>query len=258
MAVGAAFGQARQAGEEGGEFVVVPQGYSIHATEQYQAAPDRVRARPGFVDIPGFAGYLEEFKSPQTKLFVSLQDDGLEAVAVLDYHTAKEPKWCDWQATLKIPTSKEWRLWSSTAGKWLDQVAMSEFIQDNVPDIVQPPGAEMLELCGTIKASVGVQFESGYNIQNGAVQLNYTETVGARAGAKGALQIPEGFRISIPVLRHGANAAIQLRFRYRVIDKKLSLRFDIPQSYKILEVMLEETVAELQAKTGLQAFLGKP
>lgn len=240
-------------------YVVVPTNYKVESLEGFQVAPNRVKTSPQFDCVKGFAGYVTEYASENSKLFVKLTGSGLRAVAILDYHiNSLEPSWCSWTARLDRGMSKEWGIWSGGSGLWKSQVDMAEFLQDNAPDVVSPTGAEMLELCSTFKQVASVEFGSGYNIQNGAVQLSYVENVGGASGAKGNLHIPAGFSISIPVLDRGASVVIACRFRYRISDKKLLLRYDIPQVHKILDVVMTGAVAELEDLTKLQAFLGQP
>lgn len=243
---------------EGSQYIVVPVGFEVKPLEHLQAQPNRVKAAPQFDCVKGFAGYITEFRTDGSKLFVKWTDSGLKAVAVLDYHEVDDPSWCSWSATLHRVMSKEWCIWRAASGKWLAQVEMAEFLQDNAPDVVVPDAAEILEICSTFKSVTSVEFGSGYNIQNGAVQINYTETVGSTAGSKGSLHIPEGFTIGIPVLDRGAVNRILCRFRYKVQEKKLLLRFDIPQVHKILDAVMNGAVSELEALTKLQAFLGQP
>ncbi len=240
-------------------YTVVPNQYKVESLEALQVSPNRVKASPSFDCVNGFAGYVTEFAIPGSKLFVKLTEVGLIATTVIDYHGGFEsPSWCSWTAKLTRTMAKEWGIWRGSSGKWMNQVDMAEFLHDNLPDVVSPPGAEMLELCSQFKQVTAVEFGSGCNIQNGAIQISYVETVGGAVGPKGNLQIPAGFNISIPVIDRGMPIAIACRFRYRVSEKKLLLRYDIPQVHKILEAVMNLAVVELEELTKLKAFLGQP
>lgn len=85
----------------------------------------------------------------------------------------------------------------------MQQAEFAEFIERNLPDIVEPVGADMLEISRSLQAKKKVSFASGIRLANGQTELTYEEDIQGTA-AKGKLQIPEIFKIGIKVIEGGS------------------------------------------------------
>ena len=96
--------------------------------------------------------------------------------AVIDYHF-EEPAWCRHRATLAFRPTPEWTTWTGLSGRHLSQVDFAAFIEDNLPDIADPAGADILDVTRSLEAKKSVEFRSSIRLQDGSSQLTYDETV---------------------------------------------------------------------------------
>lgn len=117
-------------------------------------------------------------------------------VAVLNDDRPERPDWRDYRVSLRLTRTEEWAAW--VAGQGLgSQQRFAERIEDGLREIVDPSGAEMLELAQTLHINVGVKCKSGHRLANGETQFTYEEDVQASAGKTGTLSIPNEFTLGI-------------------------------------------------------------
>ncbi|MGX0136303.1 uncharacterized protein YfdQ (DUF2303 family) [Cupriavidus metallidurans] len=141
----------------------------------------------------------------------------------------------------------------------MNQENFALFIERNLLDIRVPEPAALLELAQNFQAKKNVNFASGTRLSNGQNQLVYEETIAAKAGEKGQLNIPEQIEIVIPVFE-GSTVADRLtaKFRYRIQEARLSMWYELERPHKVLEAATEDLRKFIEEKTGLTAFHGKP
>lgn len=250
---GANLGSAKQVNEH--PYIVVPAGASIQDAEHFLPAPMRKKGSVTLNDVASFIGYVNAEKTEATRLYGQYSPPGF--VAVLNDH-GSAPAWKDYRASYACPLSIEWKTWSGKSGVQMNQTDFAAFIENNLPDIAIPPAADMLEISRSLEAKKKVNFASGIRLSNGQNELTYEEQVSGTA-AKGKLQVPEEFTIGIPVLEGGIKYAVTARLRYRIQDGgHLSMWFELVRPHKILEDAVAAVWAEVQDKTSLMVFNGKP
>jgi uncharacterized protein YfdQ (DUF2303 family) len=174
---------------------------------------------------------------------------------VFNDHGDDEPGWKDHQAIFDCKKSDEWNTWMGSNAKQMSQVAFAEFIENNLPNIVDPKAADMLEISRTLEAKKKVNFASGIRLSDGRNQLTYEEEISGTA-AKGQLQIPEEFSIGIPVLENGVQYAIQCRLRYRINDAKMVMWYEIIRPKQILKDAIDTVWSLIAEKTERIVFNG--
>ena len=57
----------------------------------------------------------------------------------------------------------------------MTQVDFARFLEENMPDVVEPDSAELLEVALTFEAKKSVEFSSGVRLANGQIQFQYDE-----------------------------------------------------------------------------------
>jgi uncharacterized protein YfdQ (DUF2303 family) len=124
----------------------------------------------------------------------------------------------------------------------MDQATFAEFVEENVRDIVvpddtptAPSAADMLEISRTLEAKKNISFRQGTRLDNGQVQLTYNEEIDGRAGETGQLNIPEQFFIGVKPFLGGDAFCVPARFRYRIVDSRLQMWFELVRPEKVLE-----------------------
>lgn len=243
---------------EPGHFILVPDGYSLLSVEQFQHAdkPARKTGRVTFVDVPSFSEYFSDFADPDSQIFGDPERHTV--TAILDYHKIGDgdPRFCQHRATLNCTLTEEWETWIGGNNKQLDQTAFALFLEDNLLAIVDPPGAQMLDVARFLKATNKVDFESDVNLANGQVQFKYHETVQGRIrGGEGAT--PEAFTLRLAIFRGGRPRDVTARLRWRITaDKKLIFWYTLVGAKRLLEDAFAETLESVQHATERTVLLG--
>ncbi len=253
-AINAGIGMTEHRSIEGHRFAIVPDGAQVQDLEHLQLAPTRKRGIVSLRDTGSFITVVNADKTPSTRLYGSYTNP--QFMAVFNDHADTPAGWQDHRAVYACPTSVEWKTWTAQNGKQMSQVDFAQFIENNLPDVADPPAADMLEISRSLEAKKKVNFASGIRLANGQNELTYEEEVSGTA-AKGKLQVPELFTIGIPVLEGGHRYAVQARLRYRIQDGgRLTIWFELVRPHKILEDAVHAVWIEIQDKTGLTVLNG--
>ncbi|MGE4078916.1 MAG: DUF2303 family protein [Reyranella sp.] len=164
---------------------------------------------------------------------------------------------CDHRAVYDCPASEEWKIWTAFNGKARAQPEFARFLEDNLPDVIAPPSADMLRIAMTLQVKKDVNFESDLRLDNGQAQLRYEETIRGTT-RNGDLVIPDQFTISIPVFEGTPRVPIQARLRYRLADQKLSMWYDLVRPEVVKREAVQAVTREIAAGLdGFSIYLGR-
>lgn len=244
--------------KDGLPFVIVPDGYSVRTLP----LPDRPRREKGTVklrDAASFIAYVNRFATVDWTLLYA-QIDPARFVAVINDYGPPSPlhgvgaNWRDWRVEFVVPASREWATWMKVNREHMSQIGFAEFIEDNLPDIVSPDGAELLELTLNFEATRNSAFKSAQRLQDGSVNFAWVDE-GKDAGT---VRVPKEFVIQIPVFERGALYAVTARLKYRINDGKLSIWYELVRPHKVLELAFDEIWKQITDRTGKQILLGTP
>ncbi len=243
---------------DGVPFVVVPSGYQLQRVEDTLLLPTRARGTVAVRDVASFIAVVNDYKRDEcTRLYRTVQPPRF--LAVFDDHANTQPRWGEHRAEYACPLSPEWATWIKANKVAMSQADFAQFIEDNLPDIAEPPAADMLEISRSLQAKKKVAFASGIRLDNGQQQLTYAEQIEGSAGAKGQLRVPEVFTIGVPVFEGGPRYGVKCRLRYRISDQgALALWYDLERPHKVLEHAVEELRQAIEAGTGLASINGSP
>jgi uncharacterized protein YfdQ (DUF2303 family) len=243
----------------GHPYALVPEGSKLEDLESMLDKPLRRKGNTSLRDPESFGRFIREEATNQTRIYGNLKEGRFKAV-FNDHKGDGEPiaGWRDYTAAYTCPTSTEWQTWKAKSGVQMNQVQFAQFIEDNLPDIAQPPAAEMLEVSRTLEAKKKVNFAQGIRLSNGQNELTYEEQIEGSAG-KGKFKIPEEFVIGIPVLEGGLRYAVNCRLRYRIGDGgNLTMWYEIIRAHKIMEDAIHAVWKDIEEKTGKTIFNGDP
>jgi len=237
-------------------FVIAPDGWGLKYPE-IPAFPSRIAQQVALHSAQSFGTYVKEFAEESTAIF--LDEDKRTFTAILDYHGGgngkgddEAPRWCEHVATFLARTTPEWDTWFGRNQKAFGQVEFAEFLEDNLIDVAEPAGADLLEITRTLEAKKDVAYSSAIRLHNGSVRINYDEVIKGTANTQaGIIEIPEQFTLQIQVIRGGSQFRFPVRFKYRLKDRALVLWYEIVRPHKILEQAMDETVAAIQEVAGL-------
>jgi len=253
-ALGAALAEPRKVGDM--PFLMLPPGYTFGDLSHMRYSPQRKKGTVTLRDKDSFVRMVKVHKSDATNLYGSYTPPSFTAVFNDHGADSDDTGWQDHRAVFNCPLSVEWKTWLASSGKQMGQEAFAQFIEDNLPDIANPPAADMLEISRSLEAKKKVNFASGIRLSNGENELTYEEQISGTA-AKGKITVPELFTLGIPVLENGARYAVDCRLRYRIADGgKLAMWYEIVRPHKIVEDAIKEVWTEIENEIGCEIFNG--
>src|SRR6185437_6397966 len=195
--------------------VILAPGQQLHEID-LDALADTPQRKTGGVQVTNAASFALYVNRHSSRLGSTLWANQAtsQIVAVLDDHQRKDdapngdsdvpskpsaglPGWGEHRATLTLPLTPDWLLWTKQDGELMDQQSFAEHIEDGAGAIHDPEPAAMLELAQTFHANTGVEFKSSNRLQSGETQLRYEETTHAKAGRTGKIAIPDSLELHL-------------------------------------------------------------
>lgn len=236
----------------------------VDLTDKHLAQPRRKTGTVNVVDAASFAIYHRKHADSGTEVYADINKDSI--TAVLNAHQATEgvifrdetARWGDHRLILTLNRTPGWDQWIALNGKDLDQVGFAEFLEDHLPDIVAPSGADMLEMAMKFQATSEASFSSAIVLQNGDRQLTYTDVTNARAGGGGQVEIPKSFTIRLRSYEDALPIDITARFRYRVRGGRLTLGYLLDKPEERLKEAFRQVVATVAADLEIPILQGVP
>lgn len=250
----------RRTAVEPGELYMVTTvdgGHEIVDTDAYADQPRRPVGSSTVYDVASFLAYVRKHQSGAfTEVW---QDETVQTVtAVLDSHGGPSgPGWGQHRVTLRLRPSQAWLDWTGQSGKIIRQDLFAEFIEDHVADIIEPAAADMLELAQTFQATKGVDFESSKFLDSGHRQLVYKESVEAKAGKRGQIDIPNTFKIGVRPFLGMDPYRVTCRFRYRINDGDLALGYKLDRPDEVLRAAFTGVVEAIAEEIEQPIYAGK-
>ena len=239
--------------------VVVPGDTKVVDLENLMRTPTRKRGTVNANSVAGFVAYFKKhYKDGQTNLYMDLAAKWF--IAIFDDDTLDAAGWRQHRLHYACPLSPEWTRWSGSDGRQRTQEEFANFIEANLPDIIEPDSATILEISRSLEAKKNVEFSQGIRLDNGQVELKYLETIEGSA-AKGQMRIPEQFRIGIPVFLGRPVYGVTCRLRYRIPKDHgcgLLMWFEMERPHKVVEDAFDQIVHEIEAETGIAPIDAKP
>ena len=190
-------------------YATAPAGYSqkniTDDVEKAQIAPNRKRGTVKLKDLDSLLAYCADQVASERAYIYADPDTRVISAIFNDQRDPHSAGWRDHRAEFHAEFTPEFDRWMGRNGhvKAMSQAEFAEFIEDNLADITEPAAQQLLEVASTIQAKTDIQFSSAKRLDNGQVQLGYTETIDARAGANGALEIPREFALGLRIFKNG-------------------------------------------------------
>lgn len=253
LAQQAAFPRVHPHGD-GLPFVVIPDGHKVE-TLPLEMVPRRPKGTVELRDAASFIAYVQRYSGAQTLIYAQM--DPARFVAVINEHAmdySNTAGWRDWRANFTVPASREWETWTGSNRQQMGQLKFSEFVEDNLPDIVSPDGATMLEMALNFESSRNASFKSAQRLQDGSIDFSWVD----EDKDAGKVRMPKEFLIEIPVFERSKSYPITARLKYRVPEGKLSLWYELVRPHKVLEAAFNETWGQISTQTARELLLGSP
>lgn len=239
--------------------VILPPGWKREdITTQVAAqkdAPARKRGSVELHDVASFVLYCEDQGAKESGYLYAIAEKHC-IVAVFNDHQAG-PGWQDHRATLALTKTREAEIWLKHNTVPMEQEAFATFLEDNIADVVEPSGEVLLKVALTLQAKTDVSFRSARRLDNGQVQLQYSETIDARAG-DGDLVIPREFSIGIRLFKNVPGYKLRARLKYRLAASKVRFWYELDRPLDAIEEAFKGIADEVQEKSGYPMLFGLP
>ena len=220
--------------------VLVPEGYELKTFPEHRSQKPRVEDTVEVETVEAWLNYWNQFADTQSIAFFNLSGGFLDGI--IDYHATGDlgrGNWCKHRVIYRCPQTPEWKRWSNNSGVSMNQQVFARFIEDAVPDITEPAGAEMLEIASSLQAHNKVNFRQAIRLDNGETQFTYEENIEGKAGAKGQLKITQIIKIGIRLFEGGPGYEVEARFRYSIKDGNLAMWYDLVRPERVHEAAAE-------------------
>jgi uncharacterized protein YfdQ (DUF2303 family) len=219
------------------------------------AAPLRKRGTVRVFDAVSFNAILSANDECDTTIYIDRDVDNPAIVAVLNGNGESGPGWGDFRVEIVFRLTPQWRKWKHIDGKMLPQVTFAEFIEENIGDIVSPPGADMLEIAQDLSARRSVDFKSNVRLADGRLQFQNVENMEAQVGP-GQIGIPPSITLGLAPVQGLPPFKVEARFRYRIENGKLTLGVKLQRLEDIMAAVVNDMVTGTVGVEGRPAVVG--
>ena len=222
--------------------------------------PARKTGHAQFTEARSFGQYVNDHQITGTTTLWGDRRAG-RILAVFNGHTNSgdgKAGWGDHRGTLTLQNTAEWVAWNHASGQMLGQEAFAEFLEDHLAEIVEPDGAQLLEVATSLQAHIGATMKSAIRLDSGQVQVAYEETIEATAGKAGKLTIPTRLTLALTPFEGGEPYKVEARFRYRLANGTLKLGVILDRPDDVLRAAFADVVTKVEDDTSVTVFYGTP
>lgn len=237
---------------EGVPALITPPGYTVHKFPELLPKPASIERVIIAHDVAGFIAYVNRFKSSATAIFASLVTPQ-SLKAFLDYHEPGVPSHVRHTCTSPMEHSEEWKRWTKNNKSPMAQKEFGLFLEDNLKDVVEPAGAELLKLAMNFSNMVKVEFKSAQRLSDGQTQLNYVES----DASNGVVKLPEKISLGLPVFRGDTHAyKVSARLKTSLKETNLAIWYELERPDLVIDQAYKDVLELVEKDTGLKPFHG--
>jgi hypothetical protein len=254
-------GQILELNRNDRDWLVVPKDHEVREVTTPRATPLFLTQQVSVDNVASLAEYVKLFspaEAPTAVAFARItareeEDPDDEIRVILDYHAAPtQPSFNRHVVTMTLRTTARWDEWADIEGVYKNQLDFAQFIETHMYDIGAPNGAVLHEMVLKFEAMKAVAFKAHHRLEDGSVQLQYTEDVQGSAQDK-AMKIPNTLALMLTPFAGMPPRQIEAKLRYRVTASGLTLAVFMPTMSEVYDVARQELSD--QAKTALGAHV---
>lgn len=243
-------------------FLVLPPEFTAKSiTAEIEAAsdaPNRKRGTVALSSVDSFKTFiLDQGLIDSSYIYADPDKRTLTAVLNEHVHSAPVAGWRDFRAVYTAELSREFDNWLRNDKKIMEQEEFAIFLEDNIADIVEPSGDVLHAVALTLQAKTEVAFSSHRRLDNGQVQLGYSESITATAGGAGNIDIPREFAIGVRLFKNGEGYKVRARLKYRLGNGKVKFWYELDRAENVIEEAFDAYIDAATA-SGFTVLRGKP
>lgn len=243
---------------EGRQHLVLPEGMQhfdvTPKNGEKTLPPDHTRQGVTLQTLASLTDYGVKFRTETTTLFGDIEHNTI--VAAIDYHGPDKAHLVAHVAKLVLPYSVEWKLWTGIDGKMMDQLVFARFIEENMIDIVDPVGADLLEAVSDMMSIEGVEFKGRVKTNSDNVSFDFTSNSDVRTRSD-HLAVPKAFSLRIPVYFGDEPTDVIATLRHRIDGGKLSLGIALQRIEHVRQAQFQQHLLTAETKIDCLAVLGR-
>lgn len=227
--------------------------------DAHRTTPERKTGTTTVRDAASFAALWLKHSDGESEIYADAEALTVTAVLNASGASASDARYGDHRLILSLRTTQAWKEWTKNDGAQLQQEAFAEFLEEHLPDLQQPAGAEMLEIAQSIRGTNKAEFASGSRLSSGQRTFQYTEDTKVTAGAKGTLVVPETFKIGIVPFEGAAGYNLNARLRFRIgRDSGLTLGYKLERPADVLTAAFQDVVTAVGEQIETPILNGTP
>lgn len=228
-------------------FAFLPEGVTVHDLSKYLPRPVAIDQQVHLHTPDAFIEYLRKFaEAARTLVFADASTASF--MAAIDYHAPTEPSFVRHRAHLKLRQTPEFTAWRERNGKHQNQTDFAQFVEDHIPQIARPDGADLVAMIRTFEAKKDVAFKSAMRATDGSVTFQYMEDVQGSPNAA-TMRLPEKFELVMSVYEGAEPCGIVARLRFRIGDGgRLALWYDLIELQRIVDTEFEKVLEVFSEK----------
>lgn len=242
-------------------FVVVPEGYKkCDVTERAESAfLDEPRWKEGMetvIEPDSFIAYVNKHQiSDATEVFVHRAQ--ATVMAHIDGHKPDAAGFRLFSVVLKLQLTDDFKAWQKVFSAGVKQVALAELFEDRIHTIAEPSGADLLQATKKLNITRRVDFTNACDLENGSVQLQYTNDTGGAAGPKGEFEIPSELTLYLPIYEGTKPVELKVKIRYRLDEDNRSVVFflRVVQMDEVIRTVFDSMLNEIEKETKLSTYI---
>lgn len=268
-----------------GQLLALPMSMRVHDLQEHLdkrlTAPRRTKGTARHTTLASFIDAVNRFKVEcedqrfSSAVFAVDDMNAPKLLCVVDYHGHGRPQFGEHVIEYAFPLSDEWRAWDAAFKKPMSQSDFAAFLEDRITDVIEvgavgerglkmaeglglslAGSASVLGLSRGISIKAETRVSSLTNLSTGEGKILFEEKHGDEAG--GAVKVPGGFVIGVPVVRGGPLFQVFVRIRYRLSGGVITWSFTPHRLDAVFRAAFEEACGEVSEKTGIPLFHGTP
>lgn len=217
--------------------------------------PDHIRQGVTLQTTKSLGDYLATFKASTSLLFADITASRI--VGAIDYHAADKAELVKHTASLDLPHSVEWKLWTGIDGKHLSQLDFARFLDENRDDITSPDAGALLEIVKDLHAVNTKNTSTSVRLNTDHVDFEVSASTDTRGSKGGKLEIPNAFRLRIPVYFGEPPVAIEARLRWNETEGGLAFGIMLLRKEQVRQDDFMRVVQQVAEASSLPAVYGK-
>lgn len=224
--------------------------------DDYKDQPSRKTGTTTVRDAESFLAYWTKHHDTDSEVYAD--SERLTVTAVLDANTPDAARWAGHRVHLALRETTAWQQWTRQDGQLMRQEEFAEFLEDHLPELLEPSSADMLEIAQSFQAAVKVDFQSASRLSSGQRQFQYVETQSTKAGQKGQLTVPETFVIGLVPFEGSEGYKLTARLRHRIGQNGLQLGYKLERPDEIRKTAFADVVKAIGEQIDTAVMNGTP